>query len=149
MTYLIQPVAQVYGDQNYQAFKLSGATSEDDRYYFGDRISQFGVIDFGAMSSGQKKRAVLSEHGINSPIQLVSIYAFAENALSDEARFRLFDGEQLLVQMRLTTAVMPFAFLPGAIVRPHLTLEVEPRYPVDNLTVYWQPIHILQYTSIN
>lgn len=44
---------------------------------------------------------------------------------------------------------MLFAFPLGAIVIPSLTIEVEPRYPVNNLTIYWQPVHVLKYTTIN
>ena len=106
------------------------------------------MIDFGAIAAEQKKRVVLKDHDINSPIQLVSIYAFASNGSSDQTWLRFFSNDNLINQIWLTGNDMPFAFPPGLIILPDKTIEVEPRFDASNLTIYWRPVHILRHVTI-
>lgn len=149
MTYQLETTSQLYGNQQYLAHNLKGATPELDRQFFAQRIASYGIFSFGAFTSRQTKRVVLADQNITSPISLVSAYAFASNATSDEIRFRLLADTQQIAEQRISSNDMPFAFPPGAIIDPTLTIEVESRYGVTQLLIYWQPVHILSHIQIN
>ncbi len=149
MTYQLVPSSQLYGDREFLTHKLSGETDAADRYLFAERIASYGIINFNQMSAKDPKRIKLSDQGITSPILLRSAYAFNYSATSDEIRFRLFSDNQKLAEMKLDYKTMPYQFPDGAILEPDLELEVEPRYNVLRLLIYWQPVHVLSYLSIN
>ena len=146
--YESEPLDQQYGDRLYLAHKIKGDSPENARALFGMRMPSYGIFSFGAMAARQQKTIVLANEGIVSPIQLKSVYAFNPNASSDEIRFRLYAGTQELAGMRLTANDMPFQFPDGAIIDPALSIQVEPRYSVTQLMLYWQPVHILKYVAV-
>ena len=148
MSYQLQTTAQVYGDNNFLTHKLPGNTADDDRYLFGQRVQSFGIINFGAIASNSSKQVLLSSIGISSPILLRSVYAFNYSGGSDEMRMRLFSGTQKLAEMKFKFSEVPYRFPDGAIIDPSLSIEVEPRYAVIQLLLYWQPVHVLSYIEV-
>lgn len=138
----------MYGEREFLAHKLLGETALDDRYLFAQRVPSYGIFSFGAMSGSETKTVVLANEGITSPIQLKSVYAFNVSASSDEIRFRLYAGDTEIAEMKLTASDMPFQFPDGAIIDPSLSIEVDPRYAVSQLLIYWQPVHIIKYVSV-
>ena len=148
MDYQLEASSQTYGDREYLSHKLPGATPSDDRYFFGQRIPSYGIFSFGAINSNSTKRVVLASVGILSPILLRSVYAFTLSATNEEIRFRLFEDNTEIIEQRITNSEMPYQFPDGAIVSPNLSIEVEPRYTVTNLLIYWQPVHIIHYSAV-
>ena len=149
MTYQLVTSSQLYGEREFLTHKLAGSSPADDRYFFASRIPSYGVINFNQMSAKEPKRIKLSDQGITSPILLRSAYAFNYSATSDEIRFRLFSENKKVAEMKLDHKQMPFQFPDGAILEPNLELELEPKYNVLRLLIYWQPVHILSYLSID
>lgn len=148
MSYQLEPDYQVYGDKNYLAHNLKGATAEDDRRFFAQRIPSFGVIDFGAMSANSVKTYTPVDDGVQSLISIVSVYAFTTAATNDEVTFKIFEGATELTQQKITNDEMPYQFPSGAIIRPDLTIQVEPRYNTMKLLVYWRPVHLLHMAQL-
>ena len=148
MTYQLEPDYQVYGDKNYLAHNLKGETVEDDRRFFAQRVRAFGVIDFGTMSANSIKTYTPATDGVMSPISIVSVYAFTTAATNDEITFKIFDGVTELTRQKITNNEMPYQFPPGAIIRPDLTIQVEPRYDTTKLLVYWQPVYLLHMAQL-
>lgn len=144
-----ETIGQLYGDKQYLAHNLKGQTTADDRALFGMRVPSYGIFNFGAMTGAQVKRIVLAAEGIVSPIELRSIYAFNATASSDEIKYRLYAGSTEILEYRLNSAVVPYEFPPGAIIDPSLSIEVEPRYDVSQLLIYWQPVHVLSYIEVS
>lgn len=149
MSFQLEPDFQVYGDKNYLAHNLKGATAEDDRRFFGQRIPAFGVIDFGSMTANSIKSYTPVTDGVLSPISIVSVYAFTTAATNDEITFKIFEGATELTRQKITNDEMPYQFPPGAIIRPELTIQVEPRYDTMKLLVYWRPVHILHSAQVS
>lgn len=148
MSYQLEPDYQVYGDKNYLAHNLKGATAEDDRRFFSERIQSFGIIDFGAMSANSTKSYTPATDGVISPIMITSVFAFTTSATSDEITFKIFDGNTEILEQKIPSSEIPYQFPPGAIIRPDLTIQVKPRYNTTALLVYWQPVHILHMAQL-
>ena len=148
MSYQLDPDFQVYGDKNYLAHNLKGATPGDDRRLFAERISAFGIIDFGSMSANSVKSYTPATDGVLSPIMIASIFAFTTSATSDEVNFKIFDGNTEILEQKISNSEMPYKFPPGAIIRPDLTIQVKPRYNTKRLLIYWQPVHILHNAQL-
>lgn len=151
--YQLETTKQIYGDSEYLAHNIKGQTTEDDRFLFGMRVPSYGIFSFGALASGQTRRVVLAQEGITSPISLTSVYAFGDNTNNDEIYFRLFSGTgraaQEIAQQRIISNDMPFQYPKGAIIDPSLSIEVEPRYKVTQIVMYWQPVHVLKYVQVS
>ena len=148
MSYQLKPDSLPYGDDIFLAHNLKGATAEDDRLFFAQRIRAFGVIDFGAMSANSIKTYTPATDGVMSPISIVSVYAFTTAATNDEITFKIFDGVTELTRQKITNNEMPYQFPPGAIIRPDLTIQVEPRYDTTKLLIYWQPVYLLHMAQL-
>ncbi len=148
MGYQLEPDSHLYGDKNYLAYNLKGDTPEDDRRFFGERISSFGIIDFGAMSAGSIKSYTPATNGVISPIMITSVFAFTTAATSDEITFKIFDGNTEILEQKISNSEIPYHFPPGAIIRPDLTIQVKPRYNTTALLIYWQPVHILHQAQV-
>lgn len=148
MAYQLDTGKQTYGSQEYLAHKIKGATVADDRYLFANRVSAYGIIDFGAMAKGAVKRVSLSTLGITSQISIASVYAFSSNTNSDEIRYRLFNGSTQLMELQILAADMPFTFPPGAIVDSTLSIEVVAAQAFERVLIYWQPVHVLDYKLV-
>jgi hypothetical protein len=148
MPFSLTPDAQLYGSNQFKAFKQAGATPDGDRHFFADRIANYGIFSFGAMTANQKKRVVLATANITSPILLRSVYAFGANPTNDEIKLRLFSGTTQLAEMTLLSADMPYQFPDGAIIDPAYSIEIETRYATTQLNMYWQPVNIIDYLAI-
>jgi hypothetical protein len=148
MPYQLVPSSLPYGNDSFLAHNLKGATPEDDRQFFGQRIQSFGIIDFGAMNAGSTKSYTPINDGIQSPISIASVYAFTTVATNDEITFSIFEGTVELTRQKITNNDMPYQFPPGAIIRPDLTIQVKPRYNTMKLLVYWRPVHILHLAQL-
>ena len=149
MTYQLDTTSLTYGDREFLAHNLKGATANDDRYLFGQRIKSYGILNFGAMSGNSSKRAILSNLGITSPILIRSAYAFSQNTWNDEIKFRLFDGNTQLTELTILNTEMPYQFPDGAIIDPSLSIEVFTNQATTQMLIYWQPVHVLQYDEIS
>ena len=90
----------------------------------------------------------MNEMSIDTSIQLLSVYAFNPDADQDEIRFRLFQGSIQLAEMKLTNSQMPFEFPKGAIINPSWSIEIDSRYEISQLLIYWQPVHVLDYFEV-
>lgn len=148
MPFSLVPDAQLYGSNQFKAFKQPGATSDGDRHFFAERIPGYGIFSFGAMTPNQKKRVVLATAGITSPIMLRSVYAFGANSVNDEIKMRLFSGTTQLAEMTVLSAEMPYQFPDGAIIDPAYSIEIETRYNTTGLNLYWQPVNVIDYLAI-
>ncbi len=148
MGYQTEPAIQLYGSNNYLAHKIVGATPEQDRYLFGERMPSFGVINFGYMNAGTTKDFKPIDNGIVSDISLRSIYTFTTAQSNEEVTFKLFSGGQEILEQRISNNEMPYTFPPGAIINPNLTIQVKPRYTTTQLLIYWQPVHVLSYIEV-
>lgn len=147
MTFTRNSAKQVFGEQNYLSHQITGNVEPEAFYAVGDRISSYGIFNFGQVPANSQKRVSLSAARIEQPISLSSIYAFTDNASSDEIRFYLFSGDKELVELRLSSSEMPYTFPPGAIIDPSLDIVVRPRSNLTSLLIYWKPVHII--TQIN
>lgn len=147
--YQLQTTKQIYGNSEYLAHNIKGETPTDDRFLFGMRVPSYGIINFGAFTAGQTKRVLLANINITSQISLTSVYAFGDNATNDEIKFRLFSGEIQIAEQRITSLEMPFQYPSGAIIDPSLSIEVESRYSVTQIIMYWQPVHVLDYVEVS
>lgn len=148
MAYQLDSAKQTFGNQDYLAHKIKGATVADDRYLFAQRVEAYGIIDFGAMARNATKRVALSTLGITSQISLKSAYAFGASATTDEIKYRLFSGTTQLMELQLLAAEMPFVFPPGAIVDPTLSIEILATQAFDRVMLFWQPVHVLDYKLV-
>lgn len=149
MDYQLETTKQIYANQAFLTHKLVGDEPSLDRHLFGMRVESLGYFNFKQINKEQTKQVKLSEQGINTPISLVSIYAFANNSTSDEVEFRLKHGNNILAKMQIKYYEMPFAFPKGAVIAPELSIEVKPKNDVSQLLIYWQPIHILKEVVVN
>ena len=143
MTFTRNSAKQMFGEQNYLSHQITGNVEPEPFYAVGDRVSSYGIFNFGQIAADSEKRISLASVGINQPISLSSIYAFTSNASSDEVRFYLFSGDAELVELRLFSAEMPYTFPPGAIIDPSLDIVVRPRSNLTSLLIYWKPVHII------
>lgn len=148
MSFLLETGTENLDDRNYLIFKQPGTTTEDDRYFFGQRIPSYGILDFGQMAEGTTKRIALTDAGINSQILLRSIYAFVTDTTDDKIMFRLFQGITKMVEFQFDSGIMPYQFPNGIIIDSNLSIEVEPNKAVASLRIYWQPVHVLDYFRV-
>ncbi|MEM7762091.1 MAG: hypothetical protein AAF298_28840 [Cyanobacteria bacterium P01_A01_bin.40] len=148
MVYQLETTSQLYGDQQYLAHRIKGEISADDRYLFGQRVPSYGIINFGAMAAGSTKNFTPIANGIQSDIELKSIFDFTSSATNDECTFKLFSGEIEILEQKIVNNDMPYTFPPGAIINPNLTIQVKPRYTTTQLLIYWQPVHVLNYVEV-
>ena len=123
--------------------------SESGKHYFADRIPNFGVLNFGYIEALKTREISLAEVGITSPISLVSIYNFASGSVDDQTNFYLKRGTQQIAWLQFKLHEMPFAFPPGAIITPDLTIGVHPKKSSSSVVIYWQPVNIIHsYTYL-
>lgn len=148
MVYQLETTSQLYGDKEYVSHVIKGDTPADDRHLFGMRVPSYGVINFGAMAANSTKDFTPIANGINSDIELKSIFDFTDSASGDECTFKLFNGEIEILEQRITNNEMPYTFPPGAIINPNLTIQVKSRYNTTQLLIYWQPVHVLSYLEV-
>ncbi|MEO0834785.1 MAG: hypothetical protein AAFY16_02100 [Cyanobacteria bacterium J06642_3] len=149
MSYQLETTAQPYGSQQYLAHKIKGETESDDRYLFGQRVPSYGIINFGAMAGNSTKNFKPIDYGIQSEIELKSIYDFTNSATGDQCTFRLFNGNVEILEQQINNHDMPYTFPPGAIINPNLTIQVQPRYTTTQLLIYWQPVNVLSYVEVS
>ena len=153
MKYDLIPAKQRFNDDtDYLIHKLPGERPEDDRHFFGQRIPSYGIINFGAFQAGQKKRFTPIQHGVEREISARSIFSFTTDSNTDEFTYRLLGKDDLdrsieVYEQKITNNESPYQFPPGAIVNPYLTIEIESRYAAVAVVMYWQPVHVLQYTE--
>ena len=114
MSYQLETDHQIYGDKSYLAHNLKGATPEDDRRFFAQRIPAFGIIDFGAMSANSTKTYTPATDGVISPIMITSVFAFTTAATNDEITFKIFDGNTEILEQKISSSEIPYQFPPPA-----------------------------------
>lgn len=137
---------------DYLIHKLPGETPEGDRHFFGQRIPSYGIINFGAFQKKQKKRFTPIQHGIERDISARSIFSFTTSSTNDEFIYRLLGKDNsnrsvVIYELKVTNNESPYEFPPGAIINPYLTIEIESKYEATAVLLYWQPVHVLQYTE--
>ena len=140
----LNKISETYGSNNYVAFE----DSQTQQRYLAERIKAYGLLQFGAMSNGEKKSIDLQAQGLISPITIKSVYVFSGSTTNDEIKFRIFEKQpsgnlNQIASQRFTNNEMPYQFPDGAILSPNQVIEVEPRYDVDNIIIYCQPVDIL------
>ena len=148
MTYQRNTVDQLYGDQKYLAHQVTGNVDPRPFHVVGDRVSSYGIINFGAVSSNNSKQFLPVSNGITNDIMLRSLYSFTTDASKTETIFRLKNGTRLIGEWLFTADDMPYAFPDGAIINPNITIEIKPKNTVSQLLLYWQPVHVLSYLEI-
>lgn len=146
--YQQQATYQTYNDRKYLDHQINADGIETDVRLVGDRVPSYGVINFGAMSSGSKKQIKPLNLGITTDILLRSLYAFTTSSTNEETTIRLFLNGTEFLEQKITNNEMPYTFPPGAILNPTLTLEVQPRYDTTQLVIYWQPVHVISYLEV-
>ena len=144
MTYQLDLTSQLYGNREFLAHNLKGATANDDRYLFAERVPTFGVLDFGFLTANSTAQINLAANGITSPVLLRSVIALSTNTTNDEVEFNFYhnDGTNLILmgQQKYTSDEMPVE-LPPTILQPSLVVEVIPRYD-SWVWAYVQPVHL-------
>ena len=148
MSYQRSSIVQKYGDQNYLAHQIRGNTQTDPYNFVADRVSSYGIINFGYIKGGKTKRVKPLDLGIEQDILLRSLHNFTTNSTGKEVTIKLFLQNQEFLEQQITDSQMPYTFPPGAIVNPNLELEVRPKYDTMQLLVYWQPVHIISYDIV-
>lgn len=145
MTYGLNPVALRYGDADFRAY-LNTVTNQA---YFGSRIPEYGILEFGAVARNETKRLDLGAKGIISPIILRSLYVFSSVTTDDEIKkFEIYikDANGNLTQFaeqRFKDDEMPYQFPNGGILFPFNVIDVTPGVDTDNIIVYVQPVNVL------
>lgn len=134
-------VSETYGNNNYVAFE-----NANRERYLAERIEAYGVIQFGAMAKDTTKS--ISLQSLTSPVSLKSVYLFSSTTTNDEVKFKIYQeltsgSLDLIATQQFNNNEMPFPFPEGAILFPHNTIEVEPRYDVDNILIYVKLVDIL------
>lgn len=148
MSYRLETSSQQYGSSKYLDHNLKGVNAESDRRLFAQRVSSYGIINFGVFTANQTKQFLPSANGITSDIMLRSLYPFTTDASRGETTFRLLQGTTKIAEWLFTGTDVPFAFPDGAIINSSLTLEVKPKYALSQLMLYWQPVHVLSYIQL-
>ena len=148
MTYQRTSSYQQYGQQNYLSHQITGNIEANSFYAVGDRVSSYGIINFGAMAAKSKKQIKPVDVDINQDILLRSLHVFTTQATNEEVTIRLFLENTEVLEQKIINSDMPYTFAPGAIVNPNLTIEVQPRYNTTQLVLCWQPVHVLSYVKV-
>ena len=145
MPYQLDTAKQTYGNQEYLAHNIKGNTAANDRYLFGQRVPSYGIINFGVMNANATKQFKPISNGINSDIMLRSIYPFTLDGTKPEITLRLYDGTTKIAEWIFASSEIPYRFPDGAIINPNLNLEIKTKTSVNQMLVYWQPVHVLSY----
>lgn len=144
MSYQLDLTSQLYGNREFLAHNLKGATANDDRYLFAERVPAFGVLDFGFLNADDVAQISLSANGITSPVLLRSVIALSNVDIGDEIEFNFYhnDGTSLTLmgQQKYTSNEMPIE-LPPIILQPTLVVEVIPKFD-SWVWAYVQPVHL-------
>lgn len=146
LLYKASPVAQTIGDISYEA-QMNLATNKAS---FLERIPSLGVLTTGELKKGSKHSWDLGALGIESPMQLVSVWALTNHETVDEVRFRIYrkqaSGNDLLMSAnRFNSNEMPVSFPPGGILQSIHRIEVQPSVDTTNVLVILQPANIMFY----
>lgn len=148
MTYQRESIVQPYGDLEFLAHDISGNIDPRGFNFIGDRVSSYGIINFGDVKGGSKKQIKPADVGIERDILLRSIWSFNTSATNDELTMRLYAGPTEFFEQRILNSEMPYIFPPGAILNPNLIFEVQPKYDATQVVLYWQPVHVLSYLEV-
>ncbi len=148
MPYQLDTAKQTYGNQEYLAHNIKGAAAADDRFLFGMRVQSYGIINFGAFAANQTKNILPSAKGINSDIQLRSLYPFTLDGTKSEVTFRLLQGTTKIAEWLFSGTDIPFRFPEGAIINPAITLEIKSKSTASQILIYWQPVYTLSYITL-
>ena len=148
MSYQRESIVQPYGKLEFLAHDISGNIDPRGFNFVGDRVSSYGVINFGYVKGGSSKRIKPIDYGIERDIWLRSIWAFNTSATNDEITMRLYAGRAEFFEQKISNNEMPYTFPPGAILNPNLIFEVQPKYDATQVVLYWQPVHVLSYVEI-
>ncbi len=134
--YQLETVSILLGDKEFVGYK----NIETDRYYFAERVAQFGVLDFGYIQAGQSKKIQLSSF-ISSPILVDSIVATNPKTTGDEVQFKIYRQGQQIGHQKFSNNDMPFNH-PSLILTPDLEVEVKPKYS-SAVFIYCKPVDII------
>lgn len=142
---IIQLVQSIFTHQDklIKAYK-----DQENNHYLANRIPNIGILSFGTVISNQTKRLDLSSKGILTPVILRSVYAFSGSTTNDEILFNILEKDssgtlQKIATQKFDNHAMPYQFKYGATITPNMVIEVKPRYNVDNLVVYVEPVNIM------
>ncbi len=121
---------------------------QENKHYLANRIPNIGILAFGTIAGNQTKRLDLGAKGIFTPVILRSVYAFSGATTNDEIHFNIFKKDSAGVLNKIATQrydsnQMPYQFRYGATLTPDMVIEVKPRYNVDNLLVYVEPVNVM------
>lgn len=141
------------------AFQLEGADAvldersydvqkeiNTDKHYFGERVPNVGILNFGYVRKDEERQISLSANGINSPITIDSIIAFAPTNTSDEIFFYLYttyNGQIVkLGTQKFTNSDMPIKY-PTNVIFPDMVIGVKPTKADTTIVLYAKPVNIL------
>ena len=136
-------------NKNIKAYK-----DQENNHYLANRIPNIGILAFGTIAGNQAKRLELGAKGILTPVILRSVYAFSGATTHDEIYFNIFKKDSSgtlnkIATQRYDSNQMPYQFRYGATLTPDMIIEVKPRFNVDNLLVYVEPVNIMFSVDAN
>ena len=134
--YKLENVSILLGDKEFTGYK----NIETNQHYFGERIAQFGILDFGYINGGQSKKIRLADF-ISSPILVDSIVVTAPGTTGDEVKFSIYRQGQQIAHQRFSNNDMPLDH-PSLILTPDLEVEVIPKYN-SAVFIYCKPVDII------
>ena len=146
--YDLKPTFSTYNNEKYLDHVLKGETADKDVKLVGDRVPSFGIIDFGYFKDEQRKAFRPSDRGIKTDILLRSLYAFTNSPTAEEVYIRLYFGNTEFLEQKITNNEMPYTFPPGAILNNDLIFEVQAKQTTNQVVLYWQPVHVLNYVKL-
>ncbi len=141
--YQIQSDVQDFQNKNYKIFK-----DNESNHYLADRVPNIGIINLGSILAAETKSFDLAGNNILSPIMVRSVYAFSGSTGQDEIVFFIYRKNESGVSTRIALQrfhnyEMPFTFPYGAILAPDMGIEIKPKYNVDALFIYVQPVNVI------
>ncbi len=95
----------------------------------------------------------LAANNVTSSILIRSVYAFSGSTSNDEIWFYIYQKDEAgvstrIAQQRYYNNEMPYSFPFGAVLTPNMVIEVKPKYNVDNLFIYFQPVNVIARFSV-